>query len=177
MLFLLQVHVSYLGSSFAGWMRQQGKLTVDGTLAAAIAAAGLAETPPGFKESSSRAKRRAAKAERRAFKRASTAAAAAAPLSAGQAGAAAADGGLHEQQVALAGSDAGDSNGVAPLGLGAAAAAAATAEAAAAVAGELQLPSINCGGRTDAGVTAVGQVCNKEQNYCKLQPCYCALPV
>lgn len=176
MLFLLQVHVSYLGSSFAGWMRQQGKLTVDGTLAAAIAAAGLAETPPGFKESSSRAKRRAAKAERRAFKRASTAAAAAAPLSAGQAGAAAVEGGLHEQQVALAGSDAGDSNGVAPLGLGAAAAAA-TAEAAAAVAGELQLPSINCGGRTDAGVTAVGQVCNKEQYYCKLQPCYCALPV
>lgn len=36
-----KVYVSYLGSSFAGWARQPGRLSVEGTLAAAVAAAGL----------------------------------------------------------------------------------------------------------------------------------------
>lgn len=36
-----KVWVSYFGSSFAGWARQPNRKSVEGTVAAAVAAAGL----------------------------------------------------------------------------------------------------------------------------------------
>lgn len=132
-------------------MRQPGKQTVEETLAAAIAAARLADPPPEF---AIKATRKAAKAERRAGKRA---------LAAGAASAAAAAAAADDSGAAL--------SAAAPVQPGAAVAAqiAATGAVADSFGSTDQqqplqqqvgtvLPRLCCGGRTDAGVTAAGQV-------------------
>lgn len=143
---LLQLLVSYLGSSFSGWMRgnSHSKPAVQDSLAAAIVATGVCDKPDSIAPMSKRA---AARAARRAEARQQLAAAAAAAAGGGDVGvqqaqedegAAAPE--ADSQPVGRVCSPGSDQAAVQPQPQ------------------PPQLPFLLCGGRTDVGVSAVGQV-------------------
>lgn len=159
--------MSYLGGSFCGWQKgnSHSKPSVQDTLARAIAATGLCE------RSATKSKRAAARAERRqqAQQRAKQLAAAAAAID--DDNVYSSGGGLSDPD-GLAAASTTHSNALAaaggqssvcppamdPLQQQDAAAGSGGSSAAVQPQQQPQLPSLQSGGRTDAGVTAVGQV-------------------
>eukprot|EP00775_Hariotina_reticulata_P003646 gene3646-3907_t len=166
-----KVQVSYLGSSFSGWVRQPGKVSVEETLAAAIAAAGLTAEPLNFVTKSAKA---AAKQARRAALKQSRA----------QANSADGQQRQHHQQLmhhqhkpqhlqsaAIPSTkppsptvfevSASSTSGVPPVMVRADVDGAVDGAGAAGgpqLSVRAKLPVLPCGGRTDAGVSAAGQV-------------------
>eukprot|EP00879_Flechtneria_rotunda_P015540 GHRR01016251.1.p1 GENE.GHRR01016251.1~~GHRR01016251.1.p1 ORF type:complete len:433 (+),score=157.16 GHRR01016251.1:991-2289(+) len=145
LLLVHEVHVSYLGSSFCGWTIQPDKRSVQGTLIAAIASAGLNPPPP---LSGQKLKRTAAKAARRAAqKQAAAAATADAPGAAAMSADSTDPSSSRRDQLAIIqhGLAAGRADSLSVVDEGIAA-------------NSHKKPIVHCAGRTDAGVTAVGQV-------------------
>jgi len=165
---VLQLEVSYLGGSFCGWCRgnTHSRPSVQEALAAAIAATGLCDRG---EPSRTRAKRVAGRAAQRAFtlQQAAAAAAAAPETSHMETAAAAVEAADTQQEEAAAATGllaaaSGACAEPAAAGEGAAAEATGSGESATGGAGgsslERQMPKLLSGGRTDAGVSAVGQV-------------------
>lgn len=163
--------MSYLGGSFSGWLRgnTNAKPAVQDSLGRAIAATGLCEKEVVSKT----AKRAAARAERRAAKKQAAAAAGAggaggdvAAAATGMEQEAAAGAAAHAAELpAAAAAEAGGGPSEAAAGEQQEAAAEDDRTPAADSAGQTQavqqqpqMPFLLCGGRTDAGVSAVGQV-------------------
>jgi hypothetical protein len=166
--------VSYLGGSFSGWLRGNTnvKPTVQDSLGHAIAATGLCEKVVVSKT----AKRAAARAERRAAKKQAAAAAAG---GVGIVAAAAAAGGMEQEVAAAAAAEPPAAAAEAGGSTAPAAAADAVGPAAAsvgqaqAVQQQPQMPFLLCGGRTDAGVSAVGQVPLASSCFCTGHHLHC----